>query len=109
MKPFLRRTNRGQFAPVGWVAEPFGRWGGHEVDVVYDPKRHELLRTGVGFGDKSRTALAQAGFRRMASDEQQELWIRQRRQTTATTAALDRFDQRHGRQIQCDQTSGLGL
>ena len=54
MKPFLRPTDRGQLAPVGWVSEPAGRWAGKEVDVVYDPRRHDVAFVRHDLGETVR-------------------------------------------------------
>lgn len=88
MKPFMRPVDRGRLAPVGWVAEPAGLWDGKQVEVVYDPRRHQLVRTDSDIGDRTRVALGTAGFRRVASAGEQELWVRDR--VAAARAALDK-------------------
>ncbi|WCO66245.1 hypothetical protein PO878_17220 [Iamia majanohamensis] len=93
MKPFMRPVDRGRLAPVGWVAEPAGLWGGKQVEVVYDPRRHQLVRTDSDIGDRTRVALGTAGFRRVASAGEQELWVRDR--VEAARSALDSTQARH--------------
>lgn len=78
MKPFLRRTDRARLAPVGWVAEPAGVWAGREVEVVFDPDRHDIVIARNDLGDTARVALAGEGYRRIASDGIQEMWLRLR-------------------------------
>ena len=77
MRPFLRRTDQPAIAPAGWTAEPGGTWAGHEVEVIYDPRRHDLVRLHYA-GDRERAVLGTAGYRRVAQDEYQELWARDR-------------------------------
>lgn len=76
MKPFLRATDRPRLAPVGWVSEPAGVWAGREVEVVFDPRQHQLVMVLNEPGDTTRAALAGEGFRRLAVDGQQEMWLR---------------------------------
>lgn len=105
MKPFLRPTDRGQLAPVGWVAEPAGTWDGRSVDVVYDPRRHQILRVLNDVGDQTRASIGAAGYRRVATDGKQELWARDR--VEATQAALDRLQ--HGQSRERVPEMGRGL
>jgi hypothetical protein len=88
VKPFMRPGDRGRLAPVGWVAEPAGLWGGKQVEVVFDPRRHQLIRTDSVVGDRTRVALGTAGYRRVATDGEQELWMRDR--VAAARGALDK-------------------
>ena len=74
MKPFLRSSDRGQLAPVGWVSEAAGRWEGRPVDVVYDPRRHDVLFVPYDPGAESRTRFAEVGYRRAAIDGECEMW-----------------------------------
>lgn len=75
MRPFLRGTDRARLAPVGWVAEPAGTWAGREVEVVYDPRQHRIVMVRNEPGDTTRAALAGEGFRRLAVDGKQEMWL----------------------------------
>ena len=76
MKPFLRPTSRARLAPVGWTSEPAGQWAGREVEVVYDPSKHQIVLCRNDPGDHMRSELADAGYRRYATDETQEMWVR---------------------------------
>lgn len=78
MKPFLRATDRARLAPVGWVAEPAGVWAGRQVEVVFDPRQHQIVMVRNEPGETTRAALAGEGFRRLAVDGQQEMWMRDR-------------------------------
>ena len=78
MKPFLRATDRARLAPAGWISEPAGLWAGREVEVVYDPRQHQVVMVRNEPGDATRVALAGEGFRRLAVDGQQEMWVRDR-------------------------------
>jgi hypothetical protein len=78
VKPFLRATNRARLAPVGWVAEPAGVWAGRQVEVVFDPRQHQIVMVRNEPGETTRAALAGEGFRRLAVDGQQEMWMRDR-------------------------------
>jgi hypothetical protein len=78
VKPFLRPTSRARLAPAGWVSERAGGWAGREVEVVYDPRRHEVVLFRNDPGDTARSDLAEAGYRRYASDGHQEMWVRER-------------------------------
>lgn len=76
MRPFLRPVDRGRLAPVAWVSEPAGRWDGREVDVVYDPRRHDVLLVRHDPGDDARQGFREIGYRRVAIDGSSEMWVR---------------------------------
>ncbi len=76
MKPFLRAADRARLAPVGWVSEPAGVWAGRQVEVVFDPRQHQIVMVRNEPGDRTRATLAGEGFRRLAVDGQQEMWMR---------------------------------
>ena len=78
MKPFLRATDRARLAPVGWVAVPAGVWAGRQVEAVFDPRQHQIVVVRNEPGETTRSALAGEGFRRLAVDGQQEMWMRDR-------------------------------
>jgi hypothetical protein len=94
MKPFLRATDRARLAPVGWVSEPAGLWAGRQVEVVFDPRQHQIVMVRNEPGDTTRAVLAGEGFRRLAVDGQQEMWVRSRadeaaRPTPGRVVAID--------------------
>jgi len=88
MKPFLRPTSCARLAPVGWVSEAAGQWAGREVEVVYDPRQHQVVLFRNEPNDQTRTELAGAGYRRYAADGRQEMWVRDK--TAQAEALLDR-------------------
>ena len=96
MKPFLRATDRGKLAPVGWVSEPAGQWAGREVDVVYDPRRHDVLFVRSDPGENARQGFREIGYRRVAIDGQNEMWVRDRLAVVA--ARMDRVERSLGRE-----------
>ncbi|MCZ7537854.1 MAG: hypothetical protein M5T61_19290 [Acidimicrobiia bacterium] len=87
MKPFLRATDRARLAPVGWISEPAGVWAGRQVEVVYDPRQHQIVMARNDPGDTTRAALAAEGFRRLAVDGRQEMWVRNRATAAEQTSA----------------------
>ena len=106
MKPFLRPTDRGKLAPVGWVSEPAGQWGGRDVDVVYDPRHHDMLFLRHDPGEKARHAFRGVGYRRVAVDGDHEMWVRDRLKVVAS--AMDRVTRELGRE-QSAQIGGRAL
>jgi hypothetical protein len=78
VKPFLRATDRARLAPVGWVSEAAGTWAGRQVEVVFDPRQHQIVMVRNEPGDTTRAVLGGEGFRRLAVDGQQEMWVRNR-------------------------------
>lgn len=89
MKPFLRPTSRARLAPIGWVAEGAGNWAGREVEVVYDPDQHQVVLFRNEPNDHTRAEIAEAGYRRYATDGHQEMWVRDR--AAASDADLGRM------------------
>jgi hypothetical protein len=85
-----RRFAPGGPVPQGWIAEPVGRWHGRQAEVVYNPRRHQVMFTHKVDGDIAG-ALEAEGWRRHASDGGRIAWTRDR--LTATRAALTRLDE----------------
>ena len=106
MKPFLRATDRARLAPVGWASEPAGVWAGRQVEVVFDPRRHQVVMVRNEPGGTTRAAVAGGGVRRLTVDGQRGMWMRDR-----TGAA----EQAHGRVVgkhapaRSQQLEGRGL
>jgi hypothetical protein len=90
VKPFLRATDRAPLAPVGWTATPAGTWDGKTVDVVYDPRRHDVLFLRTAMPQATVDGITQAGYRCLRTDGIQQLWMRDR--IEAARAGLDRHD-----------------
>jgi len=87
VKPFLRPTSRARLAPVGWTSEPAGQWAGREVEVVYDPSEHQIVLCRNDPGDHLRSEMADAGYRRYATDGNQEMWVRDKAASAAAALA----------------------
>lgn len=103
MRSFLRPTDRARLAPVGWTSEPAGHWADKEVEVVYDPRRHQVLLLRNDLGDPNRAAIAEAGYERIAVDGRQEMWVRDR--VTHLQATLDRLEHGHSH----ERAAGVGM
>jgi hypothetical protein len=91
---YLHKRHQAPGGPVppGWVAEHFGRWQGREAEVVYNPRRHDVIVTNrVHLVGDQATSLEAVGFERHATAGRRELWVRDR--TAATWTALARHDQ----------------
>jgi hypothetical protein len=77
--------------PDGWVVESTGLWRGGAAEVVYDPRRHDVMVTeGVGH-DELDAALRADGWMRCAVEGRKGLWARDR--LVAVRNTLARFDQ----------------
>jgi hypothetical protein len=96
VKPFLRATDRGQLAPVGWVSEPAGLWAGKEHEVVYDPRRHDVAFVRHDVGEPVREGFRDVGYHRTVIDGDSEMWVRDR--LAVVTAAMDRVEHQLGRE-----------
>lgn len=77
--PYLRPADPdgGPQPPPGCVASPIGRWEGVEREVVYNPRRHDILVVRGPAGDVDRS-LPDAGFSSHARAPEGHLWIRDR-------------------------------
>lgn len=62
-------------------------WAGREVEVVFDPRQHQIVMVRDEPGDTTRAALAAEGFRRLAVDGRQEMWVRDRAAAAEQTSA----------------------
>ena len=49
---------------------------GREVEVVFDPSQHQIVLLRNAPSDPTRMVLADQGFRRLAVDGSQEMWMR---------------------------------
>ena len=80
--PFLREAPpEGQPSapcPPGWAAEPAGRWQGGHSEVVYDPRRHDVVFLRGTVEPGVLTGLEAAGYERRGVDAGSELWVRDR-------------------------------
>ena len=88
-----RQRRPGGPIPLGWVVEHVGYWpgvSGNDTEVVYNPRRHQVMIT-QRLGPESVASLHADGWQRHAADGDRVLWSRDR--VAATQAALTRIDQ----------------
>lgn len=82
MEPFLRpATALGRTAkpaPDGWVAQAAGTWRGRAVEVVFDPRRHDVVFLLGRQPARVAEALVASGWRRRGVDDRYEWWTRDR-------------------------------
>lgn len=81
-----------QPCPPGWVAEPVGLWDGHRQEVVYQPRRHDVLVMRGRASPDVETALPGAGWTRARETDGAVMWVRDRVQ--AARDALQRLEDR---------------
>lgn len=90
--PFLRPAappHGDHGVPDGWVAEPAGEWRGRAAEVVYDPRRHDVMVSEGLVRDDASAALCTDGWMRCAVEGGRTLWARDR--IAATREALARL------------------
>jgi hypothetical protein len=90
MNPVLRPLGSDGPTPGGWRAEPAGRWAGRDVEVVYDPRRHDVMVATNGLPERQWEAFRAAGFELIDVAGRDELWIRDR--VAAARLGLARID-----------------
>jgi hypothetical protein len=78
LNPYLRPLDTSAPLPDGWTTEQAGQWQGHEVEVVYDPRRHDVMLVQGPAADDADGRLAQIGYEFVATDGQSWLWYRDR-------------------------------
>lgn len=89
---FDKPPQHGDSAPPGWVAEPAGRWAGQAIEVVYDPRRFQVMFTSNSSSTSSEVIrlLEAGGWERRATGGNRSFWTQDR--LAATRAALARLD-----------------
>ena len=89
--PFLRPAPPdgapGAPCPPGCTAEPAGLWRGRQVEVVYDPRRHDVLFV-RGRHSELEPRLEDAGWTHAVTDGPNQMWVRNR--AAVARQALDR-------------------
>ncbi len=65
--------------PPGHVVEPAGTWKGRPMEVVYDPRRHDVAFVRGQLSEKVRTGLVDTGWEHRLSDGPNQMWVRDRR------------------------------
>jgi hypothetical protein len=89
MNPVPRPLGTDGPTPHGWRAEPAGRWPGRDVEVVYDPRRHDVLVAANGCPTASGKRSGPVGFELTEVAGRDELRIRDR--VAGTRAGLARI------------------
>ena len=64
--------------PAGYEAEPAGVWHGKAMEVVYDPRRHDVALLRGGVSAKVRDGLVDSGWRHQLTDGANQMWTRDR-------------------------------
>lgn len=81
-KPYLRAeapVGTPSFdSPAGWVAEPAGEWHGRAMEVVYDPRRYDVVFLRGAVSPKVKTGLIGTGWEHHLSDGGNQMWVRNR-------------------------------
>ena len=70
MNPYLRPLDTNAPLPDGWTTEQVGQWQEHEVELVYDPRRHDVMLVRGPAADDADRRLAQIGYEFVATDGQ---------------------------------------
>lgn len=81
-----------QPCPPGWAAEPAGIWDGRHQEVVYNPRRHDVVIVRGGLSPSVEASLPGIGYAEALSSDDARMWVRDR--FAMTRAALDRLEQR---------------
>jgi hypothetical protein len=87
-RPLLRAVADGGEVPSKWATVPIGVWDGRESEVVYDPRRHDVMVVQAAVTEDWEGDLAASGWAYEGTDGRSVMWVRDR--VTATRAALDR-------------------
>lgn len=87
---YLRRTDSPEQVPGGWKTHPAGTLAGIDLEIVYNPARHDVCRALAPLSQRLACDIGTAGYKRTAGlDNGVELWVRDR--ATAVRAALAGF------------------
>jgi hypothetical protein len=64
--------------PPGHVAEPAGLWNDRQMEIVYDPRRHDVCFMRGRAANSVHDGLVASGWEATAADGSSQLWIRDR-------------------------------
>lgn len=78
--------------PPGWTSERAGLWDGQHQEVVFNPRRHDVLIVRGGLSTNVESTLPSIGWTQARSTDGARMWVRDR--LAMTRAALDRLEQR---------------
>ncbi len=95
-EPYLRPSPPEGAPPLGcaegWAVEPAGLWDGRHMEVVYNPRRHDVVFIRGHLSPSVESALPSVGYAETGSADGVRMFVRDR--SAATRAALDRLEQR---------------
>jgi len=95
-EPYLRPVppeGTAPFAcPEGWAAEPAGLWNGRHMEVVYNPRRHDVVFVRGHLSPEVQSSLPSIGYAEASAADGVRMFVRDR--SEATRAALDRLERR---------------
>src|SRR3546814_19841378 len=78
LQPALPEGTPSPPCPPGWVAEPIGRWDGRPQEVVYQPRRHDILIVRGAPSPKIEGTLPDTGWTHAHTTHSARLWVRAR-------------------------------
>lgn len=81
-----------QICPDGWASEPAGLWNGRHMEVVYNPRRHDVVFVRGQLSPEVESSLPSIGYAETHAGDGVRMFVRDR--SAATRAALDRLEQR---------------
>jgi hypothetical protein len=102
-RPFLQPARSG-IVPSGWTTDVI-EWNGQETEVVYDPRRYDVMAVHTSMTEDHEGDLTAAGWSYEGTDGHTAMWVRDR--LAAARAALDRSASSPGREAG-PPTPGVG-
>lgn len=94
-RPFLQPARSG-IVPSGWTTDVV-EWNGQETEVVYNPRRYDVMVVHSSMTEDHEGDLAAAGWSYEGTDGHTVMWVRDR--FAAARAALDRSAGSPGREV----------
>lgn len=95
-EPYLRPATQDGTDPVpcpsGWEAEPVGLWDGQWQEIVYHPRRHDVLIVRGECAPTLEASLPASGWNEARQTDGARMWVRDR--LAATREALARLEER---------------
>ena len=95
-EPFLRPAPPEGLPPLacppGWASEPAGLWDGRHMEVVYNPRRHDVLFVCGHLSAEVESELPSIGYGQARAAADVRMFVRDR--SAAVGVALDRLEQR---------------
>jgi hypothetical protein len=94
-RPFLQPARSG-IVPAGWTTDVI-EWNGQETEVVYNPRRYDVMVVHTSMTEDHEGDLTAAGWSYEGTDGHTVMWVRDR--FAAARAALDRSTSSLGREV----------